>query len=96
MARQAFTSYRHQHCDPRAYETTYDPAGDGRPSPISQAQVGFRLLGSLLNAGRLEDHGFDEATRLARSTPAWAIRYRHCGQVEVALRAWQATERPPS
>lgn len=42
---------------------------------LSQAQAGLRLMGCLVNARNLVGHGFQEVTRLSRTTPAYAVEY---------------------
>lgn len=66
----------------------YDPSGNGRLSPMTGGRTGLELMGALVNAPNLSGHGFDAAVALARSTRAYSIRYRHCDEVETALRSW--------
>lgn len=51
---------------------------------LSRAQTAYELMRCLANARNLEDHGFTEAVRLAKSAPAYSLRF---GDTEQAGRA---------
>ncbi|GJL81602.1 MAG: hypothetical protein DHS20C01_12360 [marine bacterium B5-7] len=44
-------------------------------APMSQADGGMRLMEMLINARNLDGHGFNQTTRLAKSVPAYSLRY---------------------
>ena len=54
---------------------------------LSGAEAGLRLMSTLVNARNLPRHGLGEITRLARSVPAFEVRYGDCGQVAEQLEA---------
>jgi hypothetical protein len=72
----------------------YDPAGDGRPRRLSGGEAVLTLMGTLMNAGNLDERGFAQAIALVRSTAALALRYKDCREVEAALEAWRVAPRP--
>lgn len=49
---------------------------------LSKAQAGMGLMGCLINARNLPDHGFTEVTRLARMAPAFRVSYGDFDQLE--------------
>lgn len=49
--------------------------------PLSKAQVGLALMECLVNARNLPEHGFREIARLARTAPAYRLRYSHFEQI---------------
>ena len=53
--------------------------------PLSPARSALRLMECLLNARNLSDHGFAEVTRLARSVPAYEMRYAELEQLDPNL-----------
>lgn len=48
---------------------------------LSPARAGLELMGALVNARNLPDHGFGQTTRLARRAPAWLLRYGSLDQL---------------
>ena len=64
----------------------FQPGGDLDLKRLSQTQAGLALMECLINARNLDDHGFGEVVRLARSVPAYRLRYGDCGQLRGALR----------
>lgn len=53
----------------------YAPESDPELEPISSARLGTLLMGCHVNARNLIDHGFREVLEIARSTPAFRLRY---------------------
>ena len=50
-------------------------------TPLSPSQTAVRLMTSVLNAAKLPDHGFREATRVARLAVGYDMRFANLGQV---------------
>lgn len=50
--------------------------------PTSPAQTGMELMGCLINARNLPEHGFPEVTRLARDVPGYHLTYGDVSQLE--------------
>lgn len=46
-----------------------------RLSPLSRSESGLRLMGCLLNARNLPEHGFPAVSAFARLVPAYALEY---------------------
>jgi len=63
----------------------YDPAAPFEWSRLSIAQAGMALMQCLINARNLPEHGFREAARLARQTPAYRLVYGGFAQLEPHL-----------
>jgi hypothetical protein len=63
----------------------FQPAGELDLERLSQAQAGLALMACLINARNLDDHGFGEVVRLARSVPAYRLRYGGFRQLEGIL-----------
>jgi hypothetical protein len=59
----------------------YDPDNDFSWQPLSKAQTGLQLMQALINARNLSQHGFLEATRLAKIVSAVKICYRNFEEV---------------
>ena len=53
-----------------------------RVERLSAAQIGFRLMGCLVNARNLAGHGFDEVARLSRAVAAYSLQYSCFAQIE--------------
>jgi hypothetical protein len=51
---------------------------------LSKAQTAYELMKCLANARNMDDHGFSEAVRIAKSTPAYSLSY---GDTEQAGRS---------
>jgi hypothetical protein len=64
----------------------FRPGGNLDLQRLSQAQAGLALMASLINARNLDDHGFSEVVRLARSVPAYRLRYGGFSQLDGVLR----------
>lgn len=60
----------------------YQAATEFTFEPLSRAETGLGLMGCLINARNLLDHGFTEVTRLARDIPAFHLRYGDFAQLE--------------
>ncbi|MBN1148029.1 MAG: hypothetical protein JXA78_12295 [Anaerolineales bacterium] len=58
-----------------------------RLQPLSKARAGLGLMECLINARNLEEHGFPQVTRLARTTPAYELAYGGFGQIEGVIEA---------
>ncbi|MBI5876706.1 MAG: hypothetical protein HZB53_03570 [Chloroflexi bacterium] len=63
----------------------YDAAAPFEWARLSPAQAGLALMQCLVNARNLPEHGFREASRLARQTPAFRLVYRGFGELEPRL-----------
>lgn len=50
--------------------------------PLSRAETGLGLMGCLINARNLPEHGFPEVARLAREAPGFHLRYGDFAQLE--------------
>ena len=62
---------------------------------VTPAKAGLALMECLLNARNLPGHGFPEVTRLARSIPAFALRYASLEQVGRNLESIRSIATPP-
>ncbi|GEM_PF-540093 len=65
----------------------YQADSDFVLQPLSKAQVGLELMQYLVNARNLPEHGFPEIARLARTVPAYKMRYGSFQQVETHLQS---------
>jgi hypothetical protein len=63
----------------------YRPQGAVIWQPLTPAQIGQHLMGALVNARNLPDHGFHEVARLARLAEGYAFQYNHFNQIEEPL-----------
>jgi hypothetical protein len=54
---------------------------------LSGAQAGLALMECLVNARNLPGHGFSEAARLARTVPAYGLRYSQFDQIQAQVEA---------
>lgn len=61
---------------------------------LSPAQAGLALMGCLVNARNLSDHGFQEIVRLAQLAPAFRLCYSTFEQVEARLEGLLRPNRP--
>ena len=53
-----------------------------RAEPVSRAQTGIGLIGCLLNARNLPEHGFPEVTKLVRNVPGYRLEYGDFSQLD--------------
>ncbi len=71
----------------------YRPQAELSLELLSGAQGGLALMECLVNARNLPDHGFAEAARLARRTPAYRLSYSHFEQLGERIESlFQVTE----
>ncbi|MGE0704207.1 MAG: hypothetical protein AB7F99_08595 [Vicinamibacterales bacterium] len=59
---------------------------------LPRAATGMGLMSCLINARNLPDHGFPEATRLAKSVPGFRLEYSDFSQLEGWLDDLKASE----
>jgi len=53
----------------------YDATAGARLEPVAAARAGLRLMGCLLNARNLPEHGFPDVAALARDVPSYELTY---------------------
>jgi hypothetical protein len=63
----------------------YVADGELELEPLTGAQAGLALMECLVNARNLSQHGFDQVARLARTAPAYRLRYARFEQVEARI-----------
>ena len=59
---------------------------------LSKAQTGMQLLQTVINARNLPQHGFFQATRLAKTVPAIKLRYSSFDQLDYQIERYLETE----
>jgi len=64
---------------------TFRPEGPFVFSPLPRSAAGMGLMSCLINARNLPDHGFPEATRLAKSVRAFRLEYSNFSQLDAWL-----------
>ena len=65
----------------------YRPNADLKLTRLSKAEVGMRLIGCLVNARNLPQHGFPEIARLAQQAPAYAMTYGCIRQTDTLIKS---------
>jgi len=69
--------------------TSYRADSDCSFQPLSPARAAVRLMGCLVNARNLPDHGLADTVRLAERIPAYQLIYGGCAQLsEHGERLW--------
>jgi hypothetical protein len=61
---------------------TFQAEAAFKVEPVSRAQTGIGLMGCLINARNLPEHGFGEVTRLVRGVPGYQLQYGDFSQLE--------------
>jgi hypothetical protein len=67
--------------------TRYAPDSEFAFEPLTGAQAGLALMECLVNARNLPEHGLTEIARLARSAPAYRLRYSRFEQIGDRIQA---------
>lgn len=64
----------------------YRPQSRGEWHRLSSAQAGLALMGCLINARNLSNHGFNQVSALTRRAPAYRLEYGHFSQLQEPLK----------